>query len=195
MAKAAGPNPNDPHPRDRGPAPGADVTIALAKRVTDATGDPDVGGVAVMLHGGGRTTYDIDIYADDFKRSSARLIAAGIPWDARRREHLIDGVGVRMVAEDSLGGPPAHVSVIRGVRVIGLADLVRGKLTVGLEAVHRAKDLAHVIDFIQRVPLTKAFAAKLPQHLRAPFNTLVEQASGSRRYTPIPPTTFLRKYA
>lgn len=189
-----GPQPGDRHPRDRGPAPGADRLIPLAKRITDVTGDPVVGGVAVILHGGGRGTFDIDIYSADFKATHERLVAAGIEWQPRRREHLVDGIAVHLVPVESLGGPPKRVSTIKGVLVISLADLVRAKLTVGLEAIHRAKDLGHVVDLIERVPLNKDFAAKLPRHLRAPFRELVDQVRGPRRTT-VPPRDFLRKYA
>lgn len=149
--------------------------------MTDATGCPVVGGVAVQLHGGGRHTSDIDIYSEDFWDAHTRLEAAGILWNAARREHVIEGVPVHMVKEDSLGGPPKRVSTIRGVRVLSLADLIRAKLTVGLDAPRRAKDIAHVIDLIQRIPLKKDFAAKLPTKLRAPFKRLVDDVHGPRR--------------
>jgi hypothetical protein len=174
------------HPPDRGPAPDEMRLIALAKRVTDASSAPIVGGVAVILHGGGRATYDIDVYSENFWKTHEALESAGIMWDAARREHLVDGVAVHMVDEHSLGGPPKRVSTIRGVRVIGLADLVRAKLTVGLEEIRRHKDIAHVVDLITRVPLKKDFAAKLPKHLRSAFKELVEQVHG-RRGSPVPP--------
>lgn len=182
------------HPPSRGRPLGADALVPIAKRVTDASGCPVVGGVAVMLHGGGRNTSDIDIYSPDFWATHEKLEAAGILWDADRREHLIDGVAVHMVKEDSLGGPPKRVSVIDGVRVIGLADLVRAKLTVGLQHVRRSKDIAHVIDLIENVPLDTSFAAKLPPALRAPFKELVDQVHGPRRAS-IPPESFRKKYA
>jgi hypothetical protein len=189
-----GPKPDDRHPRARGAAPGEDVLVEAARQLTTLTGEPVVGGVAVILHGGGRSTYDIDIYSVDFGATHERLIGAGVPWDARRREYTFDGIPVHLVPVESLGGPPKRLSTIRGVRVISLADLVRAKLTVGLEAVHRSKDLAHVVDLIERVPLRKDFAAKLPTHLRAPFKELVDQVHGPRRTT-IPPRDFLEKYA
>jgi hypothetical protein len=145
--------------------------------------------VAVILHGWGRTAKDIDIYSEDFQATHERLVAAGIKWDAKRREHLIEGVPIHMVADDSLGGSPGRISTIRGVRVIGLADLIRGKLTVGLENINRAKDVVDVIELIREIPLKKDFALKLPKHLRAPFKQLVEQVHGPRR-TVIPTLRF-----
>lgn len=174
--------------------PGVDEMLRLAKRVTDASDAPVVGGIAVLLHGGGRHTRDIDVYSADFWETHQKLEAAGILWDSKHREHTIDGVAVHMVPSDSLGGEPKRISTIRGVKVIGLADLIRAKLTVGLEAVKRAKDIAHVLDLIEAVPLKKDFAAKLPKHLRPAFKELVEQVHG-KRHTYLPAATFWKKYA
>lgn len=193
MAKR-GPSPNDAHPRSRGDVPGTEEMLALAKQVTDVTGCPVVGGLAVTLHGYGRLTRDIDIYSDDFKATHELLEAAGIKWNANRREHIIDGIPIHMVGDDSLGGPPGRKSTIRGVKVIGLADIIRGKLTVGLAEVTRAKDIADVVGLIEAIPLDKSFAAKLPTKLRAPFKELVEQVHGPRRTT-LPTLQFWKKYA
>lgn len=187
-------SPKEPHPASRGRVPGMDVMLALARRVTEVTGAPVVGGIAVVLHGWDRFTRDIDVYSADFLQTHERPLKAGIPWDAARREHLIDGVPIHMVSEDSLGGAPGRVSVIEGIRVIGLADLIRGKLTVGLEAINRAKDLADVVELIRAIPLTEDFAPKPPKHLRAPFKELVEQVHEPRR-SPVPPREFWKKYA
>lgn len=182
------------HPPSPGRGEEHDRIIALARRVTEATGAPVVGGVAVLLHGGGRHTRDIDIYTEDFWATHEKLESAGILWDAKGREHVISGVPVHMVKSDSLGGEPSKVSVIDGVRVISLADLIRAKLTVGLEHVKRSKDIAHVLDLIEQVPLNKDFAAKLPRHLRAPFKELVDQIHEPRRTT-ISALKFRKKYA
>lgn len=200
MARRSTPAPGTSHPPSRGRAPGVDEIVAIARRVTDAAGAPVVGGIAVVLHGGGRHTSDIDIYSEDFWATHERLEAAGIMWDAKRREHIAGKVPVHMVGADSLGGPPRRVSTIEGVRVISLADLIRAKLTVGLQEVRRSKDLTHVIDLIAAIPLGKDFAAKLPRRLQAPFKELVDQVHGSgkdgaRRRSPVPPSTFRKKYA
>lgn len=187
--------PSNPlHPPDRGPAPGEDVLVELSKRITEATGSPVVGGVAVILHGGGRSTHDIDIYSDDFWATHEKLEAAGILWNSARREHVLDGVPIHMVGQDQLGGAPGRVSTIRGVKVISLADLIRIKLTLGLSETRRAKDIAHVLDLIDRVPLKKDFAGKLPTNLRAAFKQLVDEVHGPR-HSSIPPAQFRRKYA
>jgi len=184
------------HPRDRGPAPDAELMISIARRVTEATGQPVVGGVAVILHGGGRSTYDIDIYSDDNWATHLKLSAAGVVWDQVHREHLLDGKAIHLVGPDSLGGAPKRISTIQGVKVIGLADLIRGKLTVGLDVPGRFKDLAHVEDLIARIPLGKDFAAKLPTHLRAPFKKLVEGVEHHRAIpAPGTPIKIVKKYS
>ncbi|MEZ6233465.1 MAG: hypothetical protein R3B68_04690 [Phycisphaerales bacterium] len=193
MAKKP-PNAGPQHPRDRGPALGEDTLLPLAKRVTDATGCPVVGGVAVILHGGGRSTSDIDIYSPDRWATHEALEAAGILWDSANREHVIDGVAVHMVDDESLARTPAKTSTIKGVRVLRLADLVAAKLKVGLTSMRRSKDITHVLDLIERIPLKKDFAAELPRSLQSPFKALVDQVHAPRRTT-IPPREFWKKYA
>ena len=182
------------HPPSRRAAPEIERTLALAKKVTDVTGCPVVGGLAVALHGWPRYTGDIDIYSTDFWETHRKLEAAGYFWDKDHREHVIDSVAIHMVKDDSLGGPPKRISTIKGVKVIGLADLIRGKLTVGLEEVHRRKDILDVLELIRIIPLKKDFAAKLPKHLRAPFKELVDDIHGPRRTT-VPPLKFWKQFA
>lgn len=171
-----------------------EVMLELAREVTKITGCPVVGGIAVVLHGWERATRDIDIYAPDLKATHQALLDAGIKWDARRREHVFDDIPIHMVQDDSLGGPPSRMSTIEGVKVISLADLIRGKLTVGLVNINRAKDIADVVELIRVIPLNKTFAAKLPTKLRAPFKELVEQIHGPRRTT-LPTLQYWKKYA
>jgi len=168
--------------------------LRLAKIVTDVSGWPMVGGIAVFLHGYARTTQNFDIYTSDTLATHEKLIAASIRFDARHKEHVIQGVAIHMVGDDSLGGPPKRTSTIRGVKVVGLADLVRGKLTVGTTSMNRAKDIADVIEPVRALPLKKDSAPKLPKHLRPAFKVLVEQVHEPRR-TPIPTLQFWKKYA
>lgn len=188
------PTPQVQHPESHRASPELLSMIELARKVTKATDAPVVGGIAVALHGWRRFTGDIDIYSADFWATHQRLEDAGIKWDSEHREHVIDGVAVHMVGDDSLGGPPKRVSTIEGVKVVGLADLIRGKLTVGLEAHKRAKDIVDVLELIRIIPLKKDFAAKLPKHLRAPFKELVDQVHAPRRTT-MPTLKFWKKYA
>lgn len=188
MARKA-PSSRRHHPPSDRPAPEVARIVDLARRVTEITGCPVVGGVAVALHGYRRYTGDIDIYSQDRWATHERLEEARIMWDAERREHVIDGAAVRMVGDDSLAGPPRRVSTIEGVKVVGLADLIRGKLAVGLEEVHRRKDVLDVLELIRVIPLKKDFAAKLPSRLRAPFKRLVDDVHGPR-HSAVPPLRF-----
>jgi hypothetical protein len=182
------------HPRSDGPAPAGDCLIALARRVTEATGEPVVGGVAVLLHGGGRHTRDTKVYSRDFWKTHEKLEAAGMYWNKDRREHVVEGVRIRLVNDAMLGGEPSRISTMQGVKVIGLADLVRSKLRSGLESMARSKDITHVIDLIERVPLDRTFAARLPTRLRKPFKTLVDQVHEPRR-SPMPAARYWKRYA
>lgn len=173
------------HPASTGMVPGTEVMVELARRVSIAAKAPVVGGIAAVLHGCGRTTRDIDIYAEDFWRTHEQLEAAGYLWNSDRREHMTpEGVPVHMVGADELGGAPKRQSTIQGVKVISLADLVRAKLVSGLESARRAKDIADVLELIRIIPLKKDFAAKLPAKLRGPFKLLVDEVHGARR-TPV----------
>lgn len=147
------------------------------------TGEPVIGGVAVILHGGGRATSDIDVLSSDLWQTHQKLEAAGIFWDSASREHRIEGVAVHMVNAEQFGGPVKRISTIKGVRVIGLADLITSKLSLGLTEPSRSRDLTHVIDLIERVPLGKDFAGKLPTKLRSAFKRLVDEVHEPRRTT------------
>jgi len=152
--------------------------LAVARRLGGV--GPVVGGVAVFLHGYRRTTEDIDVFTDDTARASAALEALGAVWDAVNREHVLDGVPVHLVTVEQTGDAPTHVSEIEGVRVVGLADLVRFKLRSGTSSVARAKDLADVVEMIRRVPLDKSFAGKLPADLRGEFKRLADAVAADR---------------
>jgi hypothetical protein len=182
------------HPDSRRSSPELARTFELARRVTDVTGCPVVGGLAVALHGWPRFTGDIDIYSADFWKTHEKLEAAGIMWNAENREHIVDGVAVHMVHEDELGGVPGRTSTIQGVKVIGLADLIRAKLTSGLDKVQRRKDILDVLELIRLIPLKKDFAAKLPKQLRTPFKELVEDVHGPSR-TAVPPLKFWKQHS
>ncbi len=183
------------HPPSNRAAPELQRTLELAKTVTTITGCPVVGGLAVALHGWPRYTGDIDIYSTDFWATHEKLEAAGILWDAANREHVIENTAIHMVKDDSLGGPPKHISTIQGVKVIGLSDLIRGKLTVGLSVSRRRKDILDVLELIRIIPLKKDFAAKLPTHLRRPFKTMVDDVWAPRRTRAVPPLRFWKKYS
>ena len=154
--------------------------LEVARVVSQSEAGPVLGGVAVFLHGYQRTTADVDVFSEDPARSAKALESLGAAWDADRREHVLDGVPVHVVTVRATGDAPQRVSEIKGVRCVSLADLIRFKLRAGLAEFGRAKDLADVEELIRRVPLDKAFAAKLPSELRSDFKRLVDRVTRSR---------------
>jgi len=154
--------------------------LKLAGRVTDATGAPVLGGIAVFLHGYRRTTQDIDLYAQDPDRTRASLEAMGARWVPESREFVLEGVPIQLVTDRETGGPPEATEERQGVLVVSLADLVRTKLRAGLDDLNRARDVADVVELIRHVPLDKRFAARLPKEQRAAFEKLVEAVRAPR---------------
>ena len=155
--------------------------IAAARHLTSKVDAPVLGGIAVILHGHIRTTVDLDLYTPDRAVTDVELRAAGARWDAARREHLYDDVRIHTVTPDDAGHVVQRVSVIDGVRVVSLKDLIAIKLRTGLRHVHRAKDTVDVMELIRVVPLDKSFAPKLPKDLRAEFKRLVDVVRAGER--------------
>lgn len=161
--------------------------LCVARHLTERIDAPVLGGIAVILHGYPRTTTDLDFYTPDRRITDEQLRAAGARWDASRREHLLDDVRIHTVTPDDAGHVVEKTSVIQGVRVVSLKDLVAIKLRCGLGNLGRSKDLGDVEELIERVPLDKRFAGKLPPDLRADFKKFVdrvrarEQANQAKR--------------
>jgi hypothetical protein len=155
--------------------------LAAARHLTSKIDAPVLGGIAVILHGYLRTTVDLDLYTPDRVLTDQQLRAAGARWDAGNREHVYDDVRIHTVTPDDARHEVGRVSVIDGVRVVSLKDLIAIKLRTGLRHVHRGKDIVDVTELIARVPLEKSFAAKLPKDLRAEFKRLVDVANAGKR--------------
>jgi len=158
-----------------------DKILAVARHLTAQIDAPVLGGIAVILHGYARTTIDLDFYTSDRKLTDVQLRAAGAKWDAPNREHLYDGVRIHTVTPDDAKHEVRDVSIIQGVRVISLKDLLAIKLRTGLNVLDRAKDLADVQELIRAVPLDKTFAPKLPKDLRDPYKKMVDVVKAGER--------------
>jgi hypothetical protein len=158
--------------------------LAVARRLRSLVDAPVIGGIAVHLHGGGRSTVDLDLYAADPPATAAQLAAAGARWDRSGREHLLDGVRIHIVTPHDAGVVIERTSIIDGIRVVMLKDLVAIKLLCGLKKPGRHKDLGDVEDLIRSVPLDKRFAARLPRQVRAEFKALVDAVRAGNRDTP-----------
>ena len=151
-----------------------DRILAVARSLRGHVSAPVLGGIAVYLHGYPRATTDLDLYADDRQSTARELESAGARWSASRREHILDEVPIHTVTPKEAGHVVQKTSVIDGVRVVSLRDLVIIKLLCGLDNPDRGKDVADVTELIRRIPLDKRFAGRLPTQLRAPFKRLVD---------------------
>lgn len=158
--------------------------LNIARRLRPLVDAPVLGGIAVYLHGGGRSTVDLDLYAADPHTTAAQLTAAGARWDRAGREHVLDGVRIHIVTKQDAGVTIERTSIIDGVRVVTLKDLVAIKLLCGLKKPGRSKDLGDVEDLIRSVPLDKRFAARLPKSVRPEFKALVDAVRAEARSRP-----------
>lgn len=162
--------------------PGDNSTIlSVARSLRDKVDAPVLGGIAVYLHGYLRTTVDLDLYTPDRQRTAEQLIDAGARWDAPRREHVLDGVRIHTVTPEDAGHEVGRTSIIDGVRVVSLKDLIAIKLLCGLNNTGRSKDIGDVEELIRAIPLNKLFAGKLPPTLRASFKKLVDGVRAGER--------------
>ena len=151
-----------------------DKIIEVARRLQKTVDAPVLGGLAVFLHGYLRSTIDLDFYTDDRVRTDVQLRAGGARWDTNHREHVLDDVRIHTVTPEDAEHIVERTSVIDGVRVVSLKDLITIKLRCGIKNIHRGKDVGDVIELIRAVPLDKRFAGKLPSDLRAEFKKLVD---------------------
>jgi hypothetical protein len=165
--------------------PGDNVRILqVARSLRNVVDAPVLGGIAVYLHGGERSTVDLDFYAADPKAIARQLETAGARWDSAQREHVLEGVRIHLVTPKEAGISIERTSTIDGVRVVTLKDLVAIKLKSGLNNPGRSRDLGDVEDLIRLIPLDKRFAARLPRQMRAEFKTMVEAVRARDRSLP-----------
>ncbi len=155
--------------------------LQVARSIRDAVDAPVLGGIAVYLHGVRRSTIDLDLYTHDRRHTAEQLEASGARWDVENREHVLDGVRIHTVTPEDAKHTVERTSIIDGVRVVSLKDLVAIKLICGMNNLARSKDISDVEELIRLVPLDKRFSAKLPNDLRAPFKKLVDAVRGAAR--------------
>jgi hypothetical protein len=150
-----------------------------------------VGGVAVCLHGYRRNTVDLDWLINPLNCDVARveLESAGLTFHPDRKEFTApSGIAVQFVMSGEKEGPgqsatfpdpadPRSVTVIEGLPVLTLRELLQSKLACGLGNLRRThKDFADVVELIAIHRLTKAFARQLHKSVRDEFKALVDQA-------------------
>jgi len=158
-----------------------DTILAVARKLRDPVEAPVLGGIAVYLHGYPRSTTDLDLYSFDRRLTDTQLRSAGARWDTARREHVLDGVRIHTVTPEEAAHVVEKTSIIDGVRVVSLKDLIAIKLLCGLENIGRSKDIADVEELILAVGLDKRFAGKLPKTLRGPFKSIVDAVRARER--------------
>lgn len=158
--------------------------LEVARRLRKVVDAPVIGGIAVYLHGGGRSTVDLDLYSADLQVTSDQLVSAGARWDRANREYLLDGVRIHTVSPQDAGITIEKTSIIDGIRVVTLKDLVAIKLLCGLKNPGRSKDLGDVEELIRSVPLDKRLAASLPKSVRQEFKAMVDAVRAADRPRP-----------
>ena len=102
-------------------------------------------------------------------------------WDTAQREHVLDDVRIHTVTPDDAGHVVASTSIIDGVRVVSLKDLIAIKLRCGLGNLNRSKDVADVVELIRLIPLDERFADNLPVELRPEFKRFVDAVRAGER--------------
>lgn len=155
--------------------------LNIARRLRPLVDAPVLGGIAVYLHGVARATVDLDFYAANRRETAEQLEAAGARWDSTNREHILDGVSIHTVSPDEAGIQIERTSIIDGIRVVQLKDLIAIKLLCGLNQPARSKDIGDVEELIRSVPLDKRFAAKLPKAIRNEFKAIVDAVQASKK--------------
>jgi predicted nucleotidyltransferase component of viral defense system len=155
--------------------------LDVVRRLQQKVEAPVLGGVAVYLHGYLRSTTDIDFYTPDRKVTDVQLRAAGAEWDSVNREHVLDHVVIHTITPEDARHQVRRVSIIDGIRVVSLKDLIAIKLRTGLREIARAKDLGDVQELIRAVPLDKTLAAGLPADLRVDYKKFVDAVRTSQR--------------
>jgi hypothetical protein len=134
-----------------------------------------IGGISVVLHGHIRTTRDVDVLIQQpLKDCKAAFEKAGMEFDARKREFLLDEVPVHLVPDDMVTPSPRKFVEIEEITTVTLADLISMKLHSGTKHAVRAQDIADVIGLIRENKLAGSFASKIDPPVRNEFRRLVK---------------------
>ncbi len=158
-----------------------------------------VGAVALNQHGFQRFTSDIDVLLtmDGLERFRENLVGLGYRpafEGARKKYRTTDtNIPVEFIITgefpgDGLPKPvafpePASTSVdIDGIRTVGLKTLVELKLSSGMTAPDRLKDLADVQELIKLKDLDADFAESLNEYVRPKFLELYQGVVDGARF-------------
>ena len=150
-----------------------------------------IGAVALLAHGYPRFTEDIDLVmtAEGLQKFHDELIGLGytpaVPGARKRLRSATDNVSIEVMTTGEYpgDGKPKPVSMptpseasteIDGIRFVTLEKLIELKLSSGISAPDRLKDLADVQELIKIRKLGADFALKLDPYVRAKYLELEE---------------------
>ncbi len=156
-----------------------------------------IGAVALNQHGYQRFTSDIDILLtrEGLERFRGKLVGLGyrpaFEGATKKFRSTSENVPVEIIVEgeypgDGLPKPvqfpsPADASIdIDGIQTIDLKTLVELKLSSGMTAPDRLKDLADVQELIKVRDLTAAFAESLDDYVRSKYLELWHAVDNAR---------------
>jgi hypothetical protein len=156
-----------------------------------------IGGMAIAAHGYARLTLDVDILLtpEGLNAFHERLVGRGyVPAFPSAKKAFLDTVAkirVEIITTgefpgDGLPKPvafphPEDKSIERGgVRFIALEKLIELKLTSGLTAPHRLRDLADVQDLILALDLPLELQEKLHDTVRQEYRRLWQTAQKAK---------------
>jgi hypothetical protein len=145
-----------------------------------------IGAIALNQHGYRRFTEDIDLLLtkDGLEKFRERLVGLGYRpafQDARKKFRTTEeNIPVEIITTGEFPGdglpkpvsfpdPSEHSVVIEGIKTISLEKLIELKLTSGISASDRLKDLADVQELIKLKGLDEGFAKKLNEYVREKY--------------------------
>ena len=161
-----------------------------------------IGAVALMAYGYPRFTEDIDLVLtqEGLEAFHRELIGLGyvpaFPGAKKRLRSTREGVSIEIILAGGYPGDgkpkpisfpvPADASIeIDGVQIVTLEKLVELKLSSGMTAPDRLKDLADVQELIKVRGLAAAYAARLNPYVREKFLELAHAVERARQVSDI----------
>ena len=156
-----------------------------------------IGGMALTIHGYVRATQDVDLLmtAEGLEAFRSSLVGRGfVPAFTGATKMFKDaatGVSVEIITAGEFPGDgkpksvsfpdPALVAVeLDGIRVVRLTTLVELKLSSGLTAPDRLKDLADVQELIRTLSLPESLAQEIDESVRPEYLKLYRSVQPRR---------------
>ncbi|MCI0380505.1 MAG: nucleotidyltransferase family protein [Gemmataceae bacterium] len=147
-----------------------------------------VGAMALFFHGYRRFTEDVDLLVDKQSLQEVHRQLEGLGYlppftGSKQLRDVEHGVRVEFLVAGEYPGdgkpkpiafpdPQEVVSVVDGIRVINLKNLIELKLASGMTNPKRAKDLVDVQELIEVLELPEDYANELHPYVQAKFKEL-----------------------